>query len=267
MTGADVLIRSLKAQNVRCIVGMPGNQNIDIYDALLRAGGIDHYLIRNELGATLLANGYARASGEVGVALTVPGPGATNASTGIVDAHTDCVPVLLITGGTEVAFNGRDRSKCFHGLDQAAFFAPITRFFARPERIEDIPEAVTGAFAALRAPQAGPGRNRTAHGRCRRGRGGRCPRVRKRGPARAGPGGHPTRRGSHRAHGAARNPHGRQYGRCGRGLRTSGVFRNAERPRHLQPARQGRVSGLPSAVRRSLPRPAGQKMSFNRPTG
>ena len=156
MTGADVLIRSLKAQNVRCIAGMPGNQNIDIYDALLRAGGIDHYLIRNEQGATLLANGYARASGEVGVALTVPGPGATNASTGIVDAHTDCVPVLLITGGTEVAFNGRDRSKCFHGLDQAAFFAPITRFFARPERVEDIPEAVTGAFAALRAPRPGP---------------------------------------------------------------------------------------------------------------
>lgn len=156
MTGADVLIRSLKAQNVRCIVGMPGNQNIDIYDALLRAGGVDHYLIRNEQGATLLANGYARASGEVGVALTVPGPGAANASTGIVDAHTDCVPVLLITGGTEVAFNGRDRSKCFHGLDQAAFFAPIARFFARPERIADIPQAVTGAFAALRAPRPGP---------------------------------------------------------------------------------------------------------------
>ncbi len=156
MTGADILIRSLKAQNIRCIVGMPGNQNIDIYDALLRAGGIDHYLIRNEQGATLVANGYARASGEVGVALTVPGPGATNASTGIVDAHTDCVPVLLITGGTEVAFNGRDRSKCFHGLDQAAFFAPITRFFARPERLEDIPEAVVGAFTALRAPRPGP---------------------------------------------------------------------------------------------------------------
>ena len=75
MTGADILIQSLKAQNVRCIVGMPGNQNIDIYDALLRIGGIDHYLIRNEQGATLIANGFARASGEVGVALTVPGPG------------------------------------------------------------------------------------------------------------------------------------------------------------------------------------------------
>ena len=117
MTGAQILFECLKAQGVDCIVGMPGNQNIHLYDALLQTDGIDHFLIRNEQGATLMANGYARASGRVGVAFTVPGPGATNASTGIVDAHTDCVPVLLITGGTEVAFNGRVRSKCFHGLD------------------------------------------------------------------------------------------------------------------------------------------------------
>jgi acetolactate synthase-1/2/3 large subunit len=156
MTGGEILIESLKAQGIGCIVGMPGNQNIDIYDALLRSGGIEHYLIRNEQTATLIANGYARASGEAGVALTVPGPGATNASTGIVDACTDCVPVLLVTGGTEVVHNGRDRSKCFHGLDQAAFFAPIARAFARPERIEDIPDAVVGVFKALRAPRPGP---------------------------------------------------------------------------------------------------------------
>lgn len=156
MTGGEILIECLKAQGVKDIVGMPGNQNIFIYDALLRIGGINHYLIRNEQSATLVANGYARASGEVGVALTVPGPGSTNASTGIVDAFTDCIPVLLITGGTEVAYDGRDRSKCFHGLDQAAFFAPLTRFFARPKTIEEIPEAVVGAFKALRAPRPGP---------------------------------------------------------------------------------------------------------------
>jgi acetolactate synthase-1/2/3 large subunit len=156
MTGAQILIDCLKEQGVDCIVGMPGNQNIHLYDALLQTDGIDHFLIRNEQGATLMANGYARASGRVGVALTVPGPGAANASTGIVDAHTDCVPVLLITGGTEVAFNGRARSKCFHGLDQSAFFSPITRFFARPESLEEIPGAVTGAFEALRALRPGP---------------------------------------------------------------------------------------------------------------
>ena len=111
MQGADILVECLKAQGVHSLFGMPGTQNIHLYDALLRRGGIDHYLIRNEQGATLMANGYARATGEVGVALTVPGPGATNASTGLGDALTDCVPVLLVTGGTEVAHDGRDRSK------------------------------------------------------------------------------------------------------------------------------------------------------------
>ncbi len=156
MIGGEILIEGLKAQGVRCLVGMPGTQNSRIYDCLLRGGGINHYLIRNEQAATLMASGYARASGEVGVALTVPGPGSTNASTGLGDACADCVPVLLITGGTEVAYDGRARSKCFHGLDQAAFFAPITRFFARPRSVEEIPAALIGAFKALRAPRPGP---------------------------------------------------------------------------------------------------------------
>ena len=156
MTGADILIQSIQAQGVDLLTGMPGNQNVHLYDAVLRANGLRHLLIRHEQGATLIANGYARASGRVGVALTVPGPGSTNASTGLVDAYTDNVPVLLITGGTEVEFDGRDRSKCFHGLDQETFFKPITRFFARPKSIAEIPDAVVGAFKALRAPRPGP---------------------------------------------------------------------------------------------------------------
>jgi acetolactate synthase-1/2/3 large subunit len=155
MTGGEILVACLEAQGVTTIVGMPGNQNIWIYDALLRSK-IQHYLIRNEQGATLIANGYARATGEVGVALTVPGPGATNASTGIVDAYTDSVPVLLITGGTEVSLDGRDRSKCFHGLHQEAFFRPITRAFERPASVEEIPSAVESVFKSLRAPRPGP---------------------------------------------------------------------------------------------------------------
>jgi thiamine pyrophosphate-dependent acetolactate synthase large subunit-like protein len=155
MTGGEILVKCLEAQGVSTIVGMPGNQNIWIYDALINTD-IRHCLIRNEQGATLIANGYARASGDVGVALTVPGPGSTNASTGIVDAHTDSVPVLLITGGTEVAYDGRDRSKCFHGLDQRAFFEPITRAFERPQTVQAIPGAVERVFTALRSPRPGP---------------------------------------------------------------------------------------------------------------
>lgn len=156
MTGGEIIVECLKAQGVRCLVGMPGVQNIHIYDALARSDEIEHLLIRNEQTATLVANGYARASGRVGVALTVSGPGASNAATGIGDACADSVPVLLVTGGTAVSSDGRDRSKCVHGLDQAAFFAPITRFFARPTTLQEIPHAVVGAFEALRAPRPGP---------------------------------------------------------------------------------------------------------------
>lgn len=128
MTGGELLIACLKQQGVRAVFGMPGTQNIHLYDALDRTGeGIAHYLIRNEQTATLLAGGFARATGEVGVALTVPGPGASNASTGMGDAYLDCQPVLLITGGFDRPLAKHDRSKMFHGLDQQQFFAPITR--------------------------------------------------------------------------------------------------------------------------------------------
>ena len=106
MKGGDILIECLKAQGVQHIFGMPGTQNIQIYDSLLRQGSdtIKHYLVRHENAATLMADGYARSSGEVGVALTVPGPGASNASTGLLEALTDCVPVLLITGQSDSKF-------------------------------------------------------------------------------------------------------------------------------------------------------------------
>ena len=125
MKGGDILIECLKAQGVRCIFGMPGTQNIQIYDSLLRRGtGIEHFLVRHEYSATHMADGFARSTGEVGVALTVPGPGASNASTGILEAFTDCVPVLLITGQSDSKFYTKHPSKMFHGLDQMQFFKP-----------------------------------------------------------------------------------------------------------------------------------------------
>lgn len=157
LTGGDVLLRCLRAQGVRAVFGMPGTQNIALYDAFHRSGdGIAHFLIRHEQGATLCANGFARASGEVAVALTVPGPGATNASTGILDAYTDCVPVLLVVGGYDRAIAHRDRAKMFHGLNQADLFRPITRYFGRPESANDIPRVVEEAFRAMFAGRPGP---------------------------------------------------------------------------------------------------------------
>lgn len=157
MTGGDILLECLKAQGVRAIFGMPGTQNLALYDAFHRRGqDIQHYLIRNEQAATLMAGGFARATGEVGVAMTVPGPGATNASTGIGDAFTDCQPVLLITGGFERFMDHRDRSKLFHGLDQASFFRPIVRHYGCPQSAAQIPHAVRAAFAAIWAGRPGP---------------------------------------------------------------------------------------------------------------
>jgi acetolactate synthase-1/2/3 large subunit len=158
MKGGDILIECLKAQGVRCIFGMPGAQNIQIYDSLLRcgAGAIDHYLARHEYAATQMADGYARSTGEVGVALTVPGPGASNASTGILEAFTDCVPVLLITGQSDSRFYKKDPSKMFHGLDQVSFFGSITKYCAIAERVEDIPTVVGNAFRAMRTGRPGP---------------------------------------------------------------------------------------------------------------
>jgi acetolactate synthase-1/2/3 large subunit len=156
-TGADVFLRCLHAQGVRAVFGMPGTQNVALYDAFHRSGqGISHYLIRHEQGAAMLANGYARAGGDVGVAFTVPGPGAANAATGVLDALTDCVPVLLVVGGYDRPVAGRDRTKMFHGLDQAAFFKPISRYFGRPDTIGEIPNVVQAAFQAMLAGRPGP---------------------------------------------------------------------------------------------------------------
>jgi len=157
MTGAEILLECLKAQGVRAVFGMPGTQNLAIYDALHRAGsGVDHYLVRNEQAATMMAGGFARASGEVGVALTVPGPGASNAATGIGDAFTDCQPVLLVTGGVERFMQHRDRSKMFHGLDQQSFFRPIVRYYGCPQSAAQVPHIVRAAFSAIWAGRPGP---------------------------------------------------------------------------------------------------------------
>ena len=158
MRGGDILVECLKAQGVRCIFGMPGVQNSQIYDSLFRCakGAIDHYLVRHEYAATKMADGYARATGEVGVALTVPGPGASNAATGILEAFTDCVPVLLITGQSDSKFYVKDPAKMFHGLDQMRFFEPITKYCAIFKSVEEIPVIIEEAFRALRSGRPGP---------------------------------------------------------------------------------------------------------------
>jgi acetolactate synthase I/II/III large subunit len=156
MTGGDLVVRCLAAQGVRHVFGIPGALNAGLYDALARQGEIEHVLVRHELGAAWMADGYARASGEVGVCITVPGPGATHAASGIAGAYTDCVPVLLLASRSETRWEGQPTRDLFHGLDQAALFAPITKWHGAARHAEEIGPTLERAFRELRSGRPGP---------------------------------------------------------------------------------------------------------------
>src|SRR5437870_3577504 len=156
MTGGELVVRCLAAQGVRHVFGIPGALNAALYDALARQEAIEHVLVRHELGAAWMADGYARASGEVGVCVTVPGPGATHAASGIAGAYTDCVPVLLLASRCETRWDGQPTRDLFHGLDQAALFAPITKWHGTVRRAAEIGPTLEQAFRELRTGRPGP---------------------------------------------------------------------------------------------------------------
>ncbi len=157
MTGGELLVECLIAQGVKVIFGIPGNQLTPVYEALYRKQDrIRHILTRHEGGASFMADGYARSSGEIGVCLTIPGPGASNALTGLGEASTDCVPVLLLTSQNESRFMSKDRSKLFHGLDQVQVFKPVTKATESIYKAEDIPSAIIRIFTALRTGRPRP---------------------------------------------------------------------------------------------------------------
>src|SRR5438067_1761988 len=156
MTGGELVVRCLTAQGVRHVFGIPGALNAGLYDALARQEEIQHLLVRHELGAAWMADGYARASGAVGVCVTVPGPGATHAASGIAGAYTDCVPVLLLASRPETRWEGQPPRDLFHGLDQMSLFAPITKWCGSVRRAEEIGPVIARAFRELRSGRPGP---------------------------------------------------------------------------------------------------------------
>lgn len=157
MTGAEILVKCLEKQGVKVIFGMPGSITREIYAALYeRRNTIRHISVRHEGGASLMAEGYARVTGEVGVCLTIPGPGATNAYTGLLEAYTACTPVLLITAQNASIYAKRQPSKMVHGLDQISAFRPVTKHIERVETVEKIPEAVHTIFGVLRSGRPKP---------------------------------------------------------------------------------------------------------------
>lgn len=157
MTGGEMVLRVLREQGVSVGFGIPGALNAHLYDALHHAEpGFRHVLVRHELGGAWMADGFARASNDVGVAFTVPGPGATHAASAVAGAYTDCSRLLLVSSQSESKLRGEFRRDLFHGLDQQRLFAPITKWSAAVRHAGEIAEVLAEAFHHLRRGRPGP---------------------------------------------------------------------------------------------------------------
>ncbi|MDH4247387.1 MAG: biosynthetic-type acetolactate synthase large subunit [Deltaproteobacteria bacterium] len=155
MNGAEALVESLKREGVKHIFGISGGAALPIYDALSRpeAKSIQNILVRHEQAAAHMAEGYARASGKVGVCLATSGPGATNLVTGIADAILDSIPIVAITGQVPTSVIGTD---AFQESDIMGITMPIVKHSIQPRRADDIPRAIKEAFHIAGTGRPGP---------------------------------------------------------------------------------------------------------------
>jgi acetolactate synthase-1/2/3 large subunit len=152
LTGAEILWATLVGEGVTTIFGYPGGAILPIYDAL-RKFPIHHVLVRHEQGASHMADGYARASGQVGVCMATSGPGATNLVTGIATAMLDSIPIVCITGQVSSKVLGSD---AFQEVDITGITLPITKHNYLVTRAEDIAPTVRKAFQVARSGRPGP---------------------------------------------------------------------------------------------------------------
>jgi len=153
MTGAQAVVASLEAEGVDLIFGYPGGHAIHIYDALFDSKTIKHVLSRHEQGAVHEADGYARASGKVGVALVTSGPGATNTVTGIATAYMDSIPLVVITGQVPLAMIGTDS---FQESDIFGITIPIVKHSFLVKSACDIARSIREAFHIAKTGRPGP---------------------------------------------------------------------------------------------------------------
>ncbi len=151
--GADIVIETLKEERVEVIFGLPGGAIMEVYDALYRDGTIKHILARHEQGAGHMAEGYAKATGKVGVAMTTSGPGATNIVTPIADAYMDSVPLVVITGQVPTHMIGND---AFQEVDIVGITRPITKHNFLVRDIDELPLVLREAFYIARTGRPGP---------------------------------------------------------------------------------------------------------------
>lgn len=152
MRGGEAIIRALIEQGVDTIFGYPGGQTIPLYD-MLYDSDLRHILVRHEQGAVHAAEGYARASGKVGVCCATSGPGATNLVTGIADAYIDSVPLVAITGQVPTSLIGND---AFQEADIIGITMPITKHSYQPKTADQIPSIVKSSFKIASTGRPGP---------------------------------------------------------------------------------------------------------------
>lgn len=154
ITGSEALIKSLINEGVETIFGYPGGQIMPVFDSLYDyQDKVNHILVRHEQGATHAAQGYARVSGKVGVALVTSGPGATNAITGLADAMLDSTPIVVIAGQVPSSLLGSD---AFQEADVVGITQPVCKWSYQIRRAEDIPMAVAKAFYIASSGRPGP---------------------------------------------------------------------------------------------------------------
>ncbi|MDR3542542.1 MAG: biosynthetic-type acetolactate synthase large subunit [Desulfosporosinus sp.] len=152
MTGAEAIIQSLKNENVDVVFGYPGGAVLTLYDALYQEK-FRHILTKHEQGAVHAADGYARATGKVGVVIATSGPGAANLVTGIATAYMDSIPLVAITGQVAVSLIGRDS---FQEADIRGITTPITKHNYLVKKVEDLPRVLKEAFYIARTGRPGP---------------------------------------------------------------------------------------------------------------
>ncbi len=153
LMGAEILVKALQAENVQYIWGYPGGAVLHIYDALYKQETMQHVLVRHEQAAVHAADGYARATGDVGVALVTSGPGVTNAVTGIATAYMDSIPMVIITGQVPTPAIGLD---AFQECDTVGITRPIVKHNFLVKDVRDLALTMKKAFHIARTGRPGP---------------------------------------------------------------------------------------------------------------
>jgi acetolactate synthase-1/2/3 large subunit len=152
-SGAELVVKTLSALKVKYLFGYPGGTVLDIYDALFRQDDVEHILVRHEQAATHMADGFARATGEVGVVLATSGPGATNCITGIATAYMDSIPMVVLSGQVPTGLIGDD---AFQETDIVGCSRPIVKHSFNCRNVADIPNTIAKAFYIASTGRPGP---------------------------------------------------------------------------------------------------------------